>query len=73
MLDKRPGDEKRIGDDIIRCPFNGSVSIAKRDIVDLITVFAMAVERNGTLKTFQDNIGNMKIVFSQGEMKVEMV
>lgn len=73
MLDKRAGNKKRIRNDIIGVSFDGSVSIAKGDIMDLIAVFAVAVERDRALEALQDNIGNMEIIFSKGEMKVEMV
>lgn len=73
MLDKRAGNKKRIRNDIIGFSFDGSVSIAKGDIMDLIAVFAVAVERDRALEALQDNIGNMEIIFSKGEMKVEMV
>ena len=50
MLNKRPGDKQSVWHDGIAVPIDRSGSMAGRDIVYLIAVFAMAMEGDGTFK-----------------------
>ena len=61
MFDKRTGDEQCVWHDFVRSAANDRFSIANGDIVDLVTVFAVAVLGDRTFKALKDNIGNPEI------------
>ena len=73
MLNKRACDKKGVRDDAVsRAAYSGCAA-AKGDVMDFVAVFAVAVAGDGTFETFQDDIGNMKIIFAKGKVQVIMV
>ena len=61
------GDIKDAGYDFVFFPIYPGLAVAGRNIVDFIAVFTVAVARNSVVKLTVSDIGNVKVIASQGK------
>ena len=72
MFHMGTGDKERIWYDLIRLVFGSQGSMAKGNVVDLVTAIAVAVGRDGTGKAFLDNIQRVDLGIFYGKMDVHV-